>query len=42
MFEVRGFSSLNFNTETWFMPETAEKTGSMVKLNGYKLHRWDM
>ena len=39
--EFEDFPHLIFITETWFKPETAEKPGSMVKLNGYELHRWD-
>ena len=39
--ELGDFPHLVFITETWFKPETADKPGSMVKLNGYDLHRWD-
>ena len=38
--ELGDFHHLVFITETWFKPETADKPGSMVKLNGYDLHRW--
>ena len=39
--ELGDFPHLVFITETWFKPETDDKPGSMVELNGYDLHRWD-
>ena len=35
------FPHFIFITEKWFKPETAEKPGSIVKLNGYELHICD-